>query len=215
MGQLWSQPRDGHPKENVFSQQYVEQFRAQWFASLDPNWTLLLDAKASGKDNVVREDYFLKADILYQGWDKPFYPYGGMRFPESGNWVVYGGVETMSYRPGDVHGKARTNVPLAARGWLELRYQDGQNSPTLRVQGLIHTLPDLFASLPGPLDGLVLSAGIDSHFNDDRKAEWLAVGHIDWTLKRGFARPMIVSGYAVDMSTGEQRASLGLGVELF
>ena len=208
MVQTWSQPSADDPHGSLAGQKYVEQYRLRWFASLDPRWRLLVDAKASGADRVVPDDYFLKLDLLYQGLDGPWFLYGGVRLPEEEDWVLYLGIESLSWRLEDLFGGRETRIPIAFRGWVEGRWTQGSDNPVLRPQLMMHTLPQLSSRL-------VFSLNADMAFTGNAEPQWLLGGHAEWTLKRGFVRPMIVLGYDWSVRDDVQRLSAGLNLEFF
>jgi hypothetical protein len=207
MFQVWSGPPTSE-SGSLSNRKYVEQFRLQWFASLDPRWRLLIDAKASGADHVVPDDYFLKVDLLYQGLDAPWFLYGGVRLPEKDEWILYLGMESLSWRLEDFFRGMDSHIPLAMRGWIEGRWTQGSEYPVARPQLMIHTLPGLSGSM-------VFSANADMAFTGDAGPQWFLGGHFEWTMKRGFVRPMILLGYDWEARTGVQRLSAALNLEFF
>jgi len=209
IGQAWSRPDEG-PGQSPFTQDYHGEYRFLWVASLDPAYSLLVELKGSDRDNLVEDDYFLKSEFLYQGLEAPLFPYAGIRLPEDADFLFYGGLESMSYAVDDFIPNRKIGVPVAVRGWAELRIpSDSDLDPSLRLMGMAHSL-----EIPHVPD-LVLSAGIDAIFNETKRPRWLLEGHAEYTLGYGFVRWVIMTGYALDLDTEEQRASVGLKAELF
>ena len=205
--QGWSEVDPAHPRGSVFNQDYTEQFRLRWFASLAPEYTLLVEGKASGKDHAVLDDYFLKTDLSYQGLSSPFIPYGGMRFSENDSWTAYFGLESLSHRTADVFNKAQNRAPVAYRGWMEVRFHE-KGQPTLRLQGMAHSLPEL-------VENMDFSVGLDTFFTEGFSPDWLAALHWDWEVTKGFGRIFTATGYEYNLRTKEQRASFGAGLRAF
>ncbi|NNF08523.1 MAG: hypothetical protein HKN21_17305 [Candidatus Eisenbacteria bacterium] len=209
MAQGWSVPSDS-PTEGVFEQDYEQEYRLQWVASLDPRYSLLVELKGSSKDDVIGDDYFLKSEFLYQGLDAPLYLYTGVRFPEEGDFLWYGGVESLSYRISDMTGSENATMPLAFRGFAEVRTRvEGETDPVLRLMALAHTLPEL------GVQGLTLSFGLDSFFQENNEPTWLLEAHAEYRIFGSFLRWVLLSGYAYDIETEVQRLSVGVRAELF
>ena len=210
MAQLWSMPDAEDPCEGVVDQDYTQQYRAQWTFTLDQQSALSVELKGSSKGRVVDDDYFMKAEYLFKGAKAPLWFYGGMRLPRETDFLVYGGVETMSYRLSDILQDMARDVPVAYKGYAELRYDLDDEDPTLRLMVLGHTIPD------GLLQRLTLAAGINSAFRDGMAPRWTLQGHAEYQFTRGFGQLNGVVGYAVDLEEeGEQRLSLGVLAGLF
>jgi hypothetical protein len=211
MVQGWSYPTSGVPRQSVFEQDYAAEYRLQWWASLDPRYSLLVELKGSSLDQVVADDYFLKSEFLYQGAHAPVWIYGGMRLPEKTNFMVYGGVESMSMKLQDMLPSTTADLPVAFRGWAELRYDIDDTNPTLRLMGMGHTLPGW------GVENLTLTAGLDTFFKESAEPIWLVEAHAEYAVTPpGFARLSVLAGYAIDLKAGgEQRLSLGGRLGLF
>lgn len=210
MGQAWSQPDNGDGRQALTEQDYTAEYRMRWIASLDPRYSLLVELKASDRDRIVADDYFLKAEFLYQGMDAPLFVYGGLRLPEKTDFMAYAGLESMSYRLSDIIPGMRYDTQLAFRGFAEVRYDLDADDPVLRLMALAHTLP-----LPY-VPGLLLSTGIDSFFMEGAAPRWLLEAHAEYALRRGVMGWSLIGGYSLDLEDGgEQRASLGVRAELF
>jgi len=211
MVQGWSYPTATTPRQSVFDQDYAAEYRAQWWATLDPRYSLLVELKGSSRDKVVAEDYFLKSEFVYQGVHAPLWVYGGIRLPEKTNFMVYGGVESMSMKLQDMIPSTTVDLPVAFRGWAELRYDIDDTNPTLRLMGMGHTLPGW------GVENLILTAGLDTFFKESAEPIWLVEGHAEYAVTPpGFARLSVMAGYAIDLKAGgEQRLSVGGRLGLF
>ena len=210
LGQAWSQPDAVHPGEGVASQDYAAQYRLRWLATLDPRYSLLVELKASSRDRVVDEDYFVRSEFVVQGLRAPMWVYGGIRVPEKDDFMVYAGAESMSRRLRDFFPGFPLRVPAAFRGYAEVRYDLDEHDPTLRLTTLAHTIPGW------GVPRLTLGVALDGFFREGTTPHWVLQGHADYLLTRGMTRVSVVSGYAVALQEdGEQRASLGLRVGVF
>jgi hypothetical protein len=210
LAQAWSFPPSYDPGRNVADQDYAQQYRAQWGFTLDERSALSVELKGASKGMVVGDDYFMKAEYLYKGVRAPMWVYGGIRVPNETDFLVYGGVETMSYRLGDILSSMTRDLPIAYKGYAEIRYDMDDQDPTLRLMLLSHTVPDWL------MRRLTLGAGLDSYFREDTNPRWAVQGHAEYQVTQGFGRLSGLVGYAIDLdSGGEQRLSLGVSVGLF
>jgi hypothetical protein len=211
VGQAWSRPDNGDPRQNLGDQDYVGEYRLQWWATLDPRYSLLVELKGSDKDQVVADDYFLRTEFVYQDLPVAMWVYGGMRVPEgSEDPTVWFGVESMSHRIGDLFPGAEDRVPVAFRGYAELRYDFEDNDPVLRLTALGHTVSGW------GVPDLTLGTALDTFFQEGNAPRWILQFHADYQLTHGAARVSVVSGYGLDLdSEGEQRLSLGARLGLF
>jgi len=192
----------------IFKQLWSDEYRFRWHASLEPEWTLFMEFKGARRSEVLPEDYFLKFDMTYQGLSAPVLPYGGMRVHKENPWLSYFGLETMGFRLRDILNRPQDEmVPLAVRGWAEMRYVEGV-TPTFRLMAMVNTLPQFSQRV-------TLAAGIDHRFNQELKPEWLAMFQSHYFLTRGLARVMFHAGYEYDIGGDVQRASLGFGLSAF
>lgn len=208
--QGWSRPDAGVPRQAPFDQNYEQQYRLLVNLGLDPRYSLLVELKGDSRDQVVGDDYFLKTEFFYQGLEAPLFVYGGMRMPEETDFLVYGGIESMSYAPRDLIPPLEADIPVAVRGFAEVRYDMDDNDPTLRLYTMLHTLPVRFAPTA------VMSVGLDSRFQERVGPRWILDAHLEYRLPLGMIRPALVTGYALDLEDGgEQRLSLGLQTDLF
>ncbi len=209
--QGWSYPDAGTPRQSIFDQNYAAEYRFQWWATLDPRYSLLVELKADSRDLTVGEDYFLKTELVFQNVKAPLWVYTGMRVPEKTDFMVYGGVETMSFKLQDMLRNVDYDMPLAFRGFAELRYDLDDDDPTLRLMGLGHTLPEW------GVPNLTLTAGLDTFFNTSRAPVWMLEGHAEYEMvPPGFARLSVLAGYGIDLrASGEQRFSIGARLGLF
>lgn len=210
LAQAWSLPSTDDPRMDVSDQDYTQQYRAQWNFTLDDRSAISVELKGASKGMVVGDDYFMKSEYIYKGARAPLWVYGGIRVPNETDFVVYGGVETMAYRLGDLISDMGTDLPLAYKGYAEIRHDLDDHDPTLRLMLLGHTIPDWL------VPRLTLAAGLDTYFRDGMDPKWYVQGHADYLIRQGFGRLSAVVGYAVDLDPdGEQRLSLGASVGLF
>ena len=210
LAQAWSLPPADDPRQDVSDQDYTQQYRAQWNFTLDDRSAISVELKGASKGMVVGDDYFMKSEYIYKGARAPLWAYGGIRVPNETDFVVYGGVETMSYRLGDLFTSMTSDLPLAYKGYAEIRYDLDDENPALRLMLLGHTIPDWL------VPRLTLGAGLDTYFREGMDPKWYVQGHADYLIRQGFGRLSAVAGYAVDLdSDGEQRLSLGVSVGLF
>ncbi len=211
MVQGWSYPPPGTPRQSVADQDYAAEYRFQWWATLDPRYSLLVELKGSSRDQVVAGDYFLKSEFVYQGVHAPLWVYGGIRLPEKDNFMVYGGVESMSMKLQDMIPSTTLDLPVAFRGWAELRYDIDDTNPTLRLMGMGHTIPGW------GVENFTLTAGLDTFFKEASEPIWMLEGHAEYAVTPpGFARLSVMAGYGIDLrAAGEQRLSLGARLGLF
>jgi hypothetical protein len=210
VAQAWSVPGAGDRDEPLFDQEFEGQYRMLWNFTLDPAYALKLELKASTRDNVVGEDYFLRSEFLYQGLEAPLFLYGGIKLPEEGDFLFYGGIESLSYTLMDLMPSSSANLPLALRGFAEVRtLVEGDGDPTLRLMALVHTIPT-FA-----VENLTLGLSLDSFYTEAGKPVFRLQGQAEYRVGSGFMRWGVLGGYAVDLADSEQRLSLGVQAELF
>lgn len=205
--QSWSRPDAGHPRQALTEQTYTTQYRLQWHATLDPASTLLVELKASTKDRVVTGDYFIRSEYVYQGIRAPLWVYGGVRIPEKDDILVWAGAESMSFRLNDVWRGCRWDIPVALRGWAEIRHDIAETHPVYRLSVLAHNTPIL------TVRGLVVGTAMDMFFTRADQPHWILEGHVDYRLMEGAARLAVITGYGLDLAEdGEQRLSAGLRI---
>ncbi len=211
LGQAWSRPAADNPRQNLVDQQYTGEYRLQWVATLDPKYSLLVELKGSDRDRVVAEDYFVRTEFIYQGLTAPLWVYGGMRVPEGPeDMKVWAGLETMSFRISDLYSDMKVRLPVAFRGYAELRYDFDQQDPELRLTALVHTLSGW------GVPDLTLGAALDSYVQEGSLPRWIVQAHADYLLTHGAVRVSVITGYGLDLDeNGEQQASLGLRLGLF
>ncbi len=208
--QGWTYPDAGNPRQGVLSQNWAAEFRGRWVAPLDPAQSLTIEVKGSSRDHVVSEDYFLRTEYMYQGLKVAMFPYAGMRVPEHGEFEVYGGLESMSYKLQDVFPGFQGDVPLGFRGWAELRYDLDASNPVLRLEALSHTLAGW------GVPDLTVTGGLDTFFQEGAAPRWLFEAHAEYALTQGFGQLGVLAGYSLDMAhDGIQQFSLGGKVGLF
>ncbi len=210
LAQAWSLPPADDPRQDVSDQDYTQQYRAQWSFTLDDRSALSVELKGASKGMVVGDDYFMKGEYIYKGARAPLWAYGGIRVPNDTDFLVYGGVETMSYRLSDLVSDMASDLPLAYKAYAEIRHDLDDQNPALRLMLLGHTIPDWL------VPRLTLAAGLDTYFREGTNPKWYAQGHAEYLVRQGFGRLSGVVGYAVDLDRdGEQRLSLGVSVGLF
>jgi hypothetical protein len=210
LAQGWSFPAADDPRQDVSDQDYTQQYRARWNFTLDERSAISVEMKGASKGMVVADDYFMKGEYVYKGAQVPLWVYGGIRVPNETDYLVYGGVETMSYRLSDLFANMASDLPLAYKGYAEIRHDLDDHDPELRLMLLGHTVPDWL------VPRLTLAAGLDTYFREGMDPKWYVQGHADYLIRQGFGRLSAIAGYAVDLDRdGEQRLSLGVSVGLF
>jgi len=211
MGQAWSRSDNGDPRQNLADQDYVGQYRLQWWATLDPRYSLLVELKGSDKDQAVADDFFVRTEFVYQDLPVAMWVYGGLRIPEgSEDPTIWAGVESMSHRISDLFPGADDRIPVAFRGYAELRYNTDDNDPVLRLTALGHTVSGW------GVPDLTLGTALDTFFQEGADPLWILQVHADYLLTHGAARVSVITGYGLDLDAdGEQRLSLGLRAGLF
>ena len=210
LAQGWSLPPADNPRQDVSDQDYTQQYRAQWNFTLDERSAISVELKGASKGMVVADDYFMKGEYIYTGARAPLWVYGGIRVPNETDYLVYGGVETMSFRLSDLISDMSTDLPLAYKAYAEIRHDLDDKNPELRLMLLGHTIPDWL------VQRLTLAAGLDTYFREGMNPKWYVQGHAEYLIRQGFGRLSAVTGYAVDLDRdGEQRLSFGVSVGLF
>ena len=209
--QAWSKPSAGTGGRQALGNQEISgQFRLEWWASIDPAYSLLVELKGSTEGNVVADDYFLHSEFFYHGLSTPLYVYGGIRVPEHGEFNLYGGVESLSYRLSDIFKSMESDIPVGFRGSGELHYEIDQEHPFLRLQALAHTLPEW------GIRSLILGAAFDVYVQEREKPRYEVQGHADWYFYESFIRMAATGGYSIDLDgDGEHRFAAGIRLELF
>jgi len=209
--QAWSRSDPpGTPRQAWSNQENTGQYRLQWWASPDPAYSLLVELKGDTEGNAVGEDYFLRSEFYYHGLQTALFLYVGIRVPDKGDFTVYGGVESLSYRLSDIFTGMKQDIPVAFRGFGEIRYVMDAEDPYLRFQAMAHTLPEW------GVRSLVLSAAMSLVIQDEASPEYELQGHAEWYFYESFVRAGATFGYGLDLdSDGEQRFAAGLRLELF
>ena len=205
--QWWSTPDPGHPKQTLTDQDHTDQYRLKWVTPLkQASSAIMLELKGAGEKNIVPEDYFLRAEWIYRGLESPMFIYAGLRAPREGDPIIYAGLESMSFLPSDLFKKVEKRIPIAFKGYGEVRYDTDADNPTLRLMILAHSLRDT------PLGKRVaIAAPFEAQFNEDRRPLWLFSPHLDVNLIDGLFRLDFVSGYELELhENGGHRWSLGL-----
>jgi hypothetical protein len=206
--QGWSRPEVGaHARQSLARQDWTDQYRLIWNAPLPKSPIgLLIELKGAGARDVVPDDYWARGEI-YGGLETaPIWLYGGFRAPQEGAITIYGGLESMSYRIEDLFKNAKETLPIAFKGYAEIRYnEDDNDNPVLRLMLLSH---NIVGEWLGPF---TIGVPIESLFSEGQSPQWILSPHVDIKLTDGFFRLDLNTGYAVDLASGgEQRAMIGL-----
>jgi len=211
MGQDWKRPDPpGAPRQAWSNQNDYGEYRLEWWVSPDPAYSLKVELKGATAANVVDADYFLASEFFYHGLETPLFVYGGIRVPEEGDFSVYGGVESLSYRLSDMFKDMEQDIPVAFRGFGEIHYTMEDQNPSLRLQTMAHTLPEW------GIRSVTLSAAMDMTFQEEAKPRFELQGHAEWFFYEAFVRAGLITGYSVNVAhDGEQRFAAGIRLELF
>ncbi len=194
------------PGESLQDQNLRGEYRLRWSVGLDEAYSaLLIEGKAAQQKNIVPEDYFLKLEYIYRGLKAPLWLYGGARLIEDADAVLYGGVETMAFHVADLLKTTSRKLPLAFKGFAEVRYNpDVENNPSLRLMAMV-------MNPKGSLGLVTLALPVDMTFAENEKPIYLLSPHLDVTVLKGFLQVDLVSGFSVELKEdGEQRASIGI-----
>ena len=200
--QAWSVP--DRPSQNAGDQSYFGEYRVRWVTPLEAKSALLVELKGAARTEIVRDDYVVKSEFIYRGLEAPAWIYGGLRIPEESDFLVYGGVESMSFQAQDLFKNVEESIPVAGKGYAEVRWDMDDSNPSLRLVALPHTVP-------GRLGPATVAAPFEVFFQEGVRPLWLFTPHLDVNVLAGFVRVDLTSGYAIELRDGgEQRFAAGI-----